>query len=341
MRQKVVTLLLGCLIFTAATVIGLSSGVQPAAGALEVVTFMLPTPPIPEYAALFVGIEKGFFRDEGFDVKIQSARSGQAVIAQVVSGNADFANTTGPNVISAFSQGITEFVSVYQGWRKFYFNLVARAGEGINTPRDLKGKVIGAFNIGGVSYLTAQAILDSAGFTWDDVTVKVVGFAMPQALKARSVDAVTAWEDMVIAMEHLGEKVKVFRGSDYLRAPADTIVVGRKMIEKSPEKILRFLRAYDKALRYAIENPDFTFEATAKFVPEFTKDLVLSKKRLDFTLTQSYQDLWTKTHGFGLHDREEWVQGQEFLYKYGGIKKKSDVSQMFTNDFVDQIRKGK
>ena len=51
--------------------------------------------PIADVAPAYLGIDKGFFRDQGLDVKLQPIEGGAAVIPAVAQGDVQFAFGTG------------------------------------------------------------------------------------------------------------------------------------------------------------------------------------------------------------------------------------------------------
>ena len=72
--------------------------------------------------------------------------------------------------------------------------VVANAASGIRTAADLKGKTIGIPGKYGTSWIQLQALLQSAGLTPDDVTIKEFpAFGQTAALQQGAVDAATGF----------------------------------------------------------------------------------------------------------------------------------------------------
>jgi NitT/TauT family transport system substrate-binding protein len=149
---------------------------------------------LPIFAPLYVADAKGYFKDEGIKLDLQSVQSGSVAVPLAANGQLDV-------VVAGFSAGLFSAIStgldikvvgsmgVSDGTTKSPTDLVS--SKGITSIAALKGKKIGA--AGGVgatgAYLLSLA-LQTAGLTVKDVTVVNLGNPdMPAALANGSIDA--------------------------------------------------------------------------------------------------------------------------------------------------------
>jgi len=127
---------------------------------------------------LFVGQERGFFREEGLEPQLVQVRATVA-IAAIVSGEVHALGSIG-SAIRAIPRGAPIKVLAV-GLRRPLFWLVTRPE--IKTFADLKGKVMGTTTLGGSQHTAGLRMLRRAGLNPDkDVTV-VLGGDVPTQLQ--------------------------------------------------------------------------------------------------------------------------------------------------------------
>lgn len=166
----------------------------------------------PGWVAWQVGIEKGWFKEEGVDVKfdwfeyvpsMEAFAAGQVDAVAVTNGDALVTGATGtPSkaiLINDYSNG----------------NDMVVAKPGIESVKDLKGKKIGV-EVGFVTHLLLLKALEANGLTEQDVTlVNVPTHETPKAFASGDVDAVVAWQP------NSGQALKAVVGSKAVFTSAD------------------------------------------------------------------------------------------------------------------------
>jgi ABC-type nitrate/sulfonate/bicarbonate transport system substrate-binding protein len=141
---------------------------------------------------VWVGIDKGYFKDCGVDAKYTVIQNITTLPAAL--GNSfDVALTVPPLLVSAAAQGlpVVEVAGATLNTRENPQTfLVARTGSGIKTVADLRGKTLGVQTITGSTHLGTKLWLARAGVPYKSVhVVQVDGPAMADQLKAGRVDA--------------------------------------------------------------------------------------------------------------------------------------------------------
>ena len=166
--------------------------VIPAAKAAELPVVRLAHAAFNEkVAALWIGVEQGFFRKHGAEVQLLYIRTGPLTIAAMTSGEIQMAYTIPAGVLSAAAGGMD--LAIFGG--------IVNKAEGdllvapsIRTAEDLKGKKVGVQSIGGGIWSQTMLALEHLGLepTRDKINVMVIGgdqSTIAQALATGTIDA--------------------------------------------------------------------------------------------------------------------------------------------------------
>jgi len=90
------------------------SGVRPAAGAEQKLSFAVPgVPPVFGSVVVYVAKEEGFFKKHGVDVDVRPFDSGAAAAQAVVAGNPDVALSPTPVIVRMISNAGVNLVGIY------------------------------------------------------------------------------------------------------------------------------------------------------------------------------------------------------------------------------------
>ncbi len=169
-------------------VAGIVVGASFLANADEV-TLALKWLPQAQFAGYYVAKEKGFYEEEGLDVTIVPAGSGEEPEDLVASGSAEFGVTWLGILLDARDQGVP-LVDIAQIFQSSGFRYIAWADLGIESPADLRGRTIEAW-LGG-NEVPFLALLRKYGLDPDsDVELQSQPFDMDAFLN-RSVAAAAA-----------------------------------------------------------------------------------------------------------------------------------------------------
>lgn len=136
-------------------------------------------------AAIFVGIDKGFFREQGLDVDVTQVNSGIDVSAGLTSGDLDASGDSPSGALyNAVRQGIEFKMVADKGSTPpghGYFAVIVRrdlAGA-IKTAADLRGRRFGltGYSIGVSNEVTMHKLLEPAGVAESDIKFQNLAFA--------------------------------------------------------------------------------------------------------------------------------------------------------------------
>jgi NitT/TauT family transport system substrate-binding protein len=272
----------------AATTLGCSSddGDKAEAGGkqLDKVTYLTAFGAVGRDAFAWVAQEKGFFRDAGFEVKIQLGAGTDPNLKALTAGQAQFGSLDMTGVMiqagkGAFT-GVRAIATVHQ---QTLVSIISLEGGGVNAPRDLEGKKIGAAT-GSVNQLLFPAYARLAGFDASKVTwVNTQPAQVPALLASGQVSAVSTFLIGKGGIEKAagGKKSVIMPYSDYLRDLfGNGIVTTTEITEKNPEMAKRFRDVMLKALKYTIDHPEEAAEIMNKAQPSADKGAATSEIKL-------------------------------------------------------------
>jgi putative hydroxymethylpyrimidine transport system substrate-binding protein len=152
------------------------------------VTLQLDWYPNPDHVGLYTGIDRGFFQSDGLHVTVRQPGDVSDPVKLVAAGRADLGISYEPELFFAQQQHIP-VVAVAAIVPTALNSIIARGGQGIVSPGDLRGKTIG---VDGSASTTAyvDTVLRAAGVDPSQVHLVTVGFNLLPALLDGKVDAI-------------------------------------------------------------------------------------------------------------------------------------------------------
>ena len=185
MRYRFLPLLLALAVAAGCGTAGAATGPH----GLREVSLQLDWYPNPDHVGLYTAIDRGFFARKGLQVSPHQPTDVSDPIKYVAAGRTDVGISYEPELFFAQQQH-APVVAVATIAPRALNSIIARGGEGIATPADLRGKTIGVDGSDSTNaYL--DTVLRHAGLDPQrDVHRVTVGFNLVPALLAHKVDAV-------------------------------------------------------------------------------------------------------------------------------------------------------
>jgi NitT/TauT family transport system substrate-binding protein len=290
-------------------------------------------------APFVVAIDKGYFKAEGLDVTIDTAGGSLEPINRVASGTYDmgFGDINSLIKFRDANPG-TPIKAVFMLYNKPAFSIVGRKSRGVNTPKDLEGKKLGAPPPDG-AYAQWPIFTQANGIDPAKVTVVSVGFPVREPMLASGeVDAITGFSfSSYINLKDRGvpaNDITVLLMADYgVNLYGNTIMVNPKFAAEKPEAVKGFIRAFLKGLKDTVANPASAVESVIKRNDVAKKEVEL--ERLQIALKENILTPEVKQNGFGgvLEDRMDKAIDQIALtYQFKNPKPKG--SEAFDSSFL-------
>ena len=303
----------------AGAVAGCGGGDGGGAKEGEPATLKVGVLPIADVAPLYVGMDKGFFKQEKLTIKPQVLQGGAEVTAAVVSGDTQIGfSATSPLLVAKsknvpvqiLTQGNQAAATQAQAWD----GLMVRKGSDIRSLEDLEGKTVAVNALKSMPELTARAFLDGKGVDVSKIEFTEVPFPeMTAAVDGGRVDAATAVEPFVSQAKGGGARSL----GSYLTGLEPKLTVGTYFsstpyIEKNADVAERFAKAMNRSLEYTAEHP----EAARKAVTGYTKIPPQAAKAMKLSLWSS--DL----------NRPSIKLVADQAQKFGFVKEKPSVDEL-------------
>jgi NitT/TauT family transport system substrate-binding protein len=281
-----------------------------------------------QFAPVYVALEKGYFRDAGFDVVLEYGNEADAV-ALVGAGEQNFAIASGEQVLLARAQGLP--VTYVAAWYQDYpVGVVSLSDKQILTPEDLEGAVVGIPGLYGASYIGFIALLNAGGLTEDDITLLSIGFNQVEALATEQVQSgVIYLANEPVVLRSQGYEVDVLRVADYLELVSNGLVTNEDTIKNNPEKVKAFISALMMGIADTIENPDEAYEISKGYI----ENLEEADRTVQGQILSESIKLW-QAEQLGFSDPAGWTNMQQVLLEMGLLSEPLELEQAFTNDLL-------
>jgi len=224
--------------------------------------------PQAQFAGYYVALDKGYFKEEGFD-SVEIIPSGGDIVPQdaLAAGDVDFAVAWVPKVLGTLESGV-ELTDIAQVFQKSGTLQVSFAGDGIDSVDDFEGKRIGSWGFGNEWEIFAAMAAEDLDAS--SVSITTQGFDM-NALLDGDVDAAQAmtyneWAQ-VLETEN-PETGELYQPDDFDVVSyedtegamlQDAIWADTAKLNDDPayaDAAVRFLKAVTKGWVFARDNPE-------------------------------------------------------------------------------------
>ena len=218
-------------------------------------------------AMFLVPAAKGYFKDAGLDVTVDSGNGSGAAVTRVASGTYDmgFADLAALMEFHANNpEAPNKPVAVMMVYNNTPASVMALKKSGIKTPADLSGKKLGApvFDAGRRAFPIFQQANNVTNVQWTAMDPPL----RETMLVRGDVDAITGFTfTSLLNIEARGvppADVTVMAYPDFgVKLYGNAIIASPKMIKENPEAIKAFLAAFAKGAKEVIADPAKAIEA--------------------------------------------------------------------------------
>jgi len=221
-------------------------------------------------SSLFVAKDQGFFEEQGLDPQIVQVRSGPIAISALAAGNANFyaAPATGAT-LGAMAGGLD---AVFIGGLINKLDGYVVVSPKIQSPLDLKGKILGIQSIGGGLWMFTMMSLDHWGLDLkrDKIQLRVIGDqpVIVQALATATIDGAFLSYTFGKMAERQGGRILADLAKVDIPYQGTGILARRSFVDQSPELVEKSLKALIKAVAFIkeAENKPAVMRTLAKWL---------------------------------------------------------------------------
>jgi len=266
---------------------------------------------IGQHPPYYLGVERGFYTDEGIDLTINEGRGSGAAVQLVAGGEDTFGIADTGAVIAGRAKGapVTVIMSLF---RTSNLGVTCRADANVQTLTDLYGKKV-AVTAGDALHQMWPGLVSVNKL--DESQISLV-FMDPAAkplsvLAGRTECLLGGVDDQAITIENQGTPVSIIRFADN---GFNTLTLGaftnQKVIDESPDLVNRFVRATVKSWQAAIADPAAAIAAAAKAKPGINEEILRAQFDASVLLLQRPDG---SDAPFGLATAEDWAETLRIL----------------------------
>lgn len=297
------------------------SGLQELEAEEQTVRIAIGYIPHIQFAPLYVGIEKGFYREEGLRLEIEYG-FGMDIFSLLSAGKIDLGLSDSDQLIIAASKG-AELRAVFQYYQKYPVTILAKADR-IKTPMDFQGKTIGTPELYGTSYIGLQLFLERYQLK-DKVKVERIGYTQIPTLLANRVDGVVCFfNNEPIQLKESGTRIVQWDVKDFSSMVGASFITSTTILIKKREVLARFVRATERAIQYTIQNQEEAYQISYPYIGK--PDAV--KGKFFQTVLRETCTLFETSGPFGSMDPNVYRDSVAILRRLGLIERDVGVERL-------------
>jgi NitT/TauT family transport system substrate-binding protein len=210
------------------------------------------------YPWLTLPIALGYWKAEGYDVKIVTTGGSLQGIQQMVAGGVDFAQVNSTGLIQANTENNVA-VRGLMGTGVIDWGIGVPQDSPVKTVADLKGKKIGIFSLGTGGMPLLKGYLRANGINPDtEVQIIATGAGAPalEAMRAGRVQALMFWGSALTGFRNAGANMRVLFDPTWRSLPDFTFATMQKTIDADPAMVEAIARGAAKATLFAQTDPE-------------------------------------------------------------------------------------
>ena len=273
-------------------------------------------------AAIYIAIEKGFFKEQGVNTEITNFDSAAKMVPAMVAGELEVSvGSASAGLFNAVAQQAPFRIVADKGQARegYGFSLLAvrkdlvDSGQ-VKTFKDLKGKKIAILAKGNIQHYLVGKMAEEVGLTINDVELSFLGAPnQVTAFETKAIDAAYAVEPWVARFTERGVAVR-FRTPDQVKGlgpvQVGVIIYSGKFINERRPVAQRWMNAYLKAAELFNKNGTKDPEIAA-ILEKYTK---VPAKVIQAAIPP-YQDPNGRPLRENLADQAQWFAGNGMQQK--------------------------
>ncbi len=206
------------------------------------------------YITFFVASEKGYFKEEGLDVKAKSFSSPGDSLLPLLAGDLDAALTTADSVITVLDKAPGQVKVVYLTDTSAGADAIV-ATKAIPDLKAIKGHSVAA-TLGQCNQLLLDKALESVGLTEKDIQLKNMNADdSGAALVAGKLDVAVTWEPWITKATGENKGHVVFSSAQTPNLILDVLAIGNKTASKKFAETRAFIKGLNRGYEFLKQHP--------------------------------------------------------------------------------------
>jgi len=286
------------------------------------------------FASHFVAAERGFFKEEGLDVKINPGGPGMDPIRLVATGADDVGLAGHEQILIAREKGLP-VVAIAEDYVRSGVGFFSLKGSGIDGPEDFIGHKVGILP-GTDKHTVYEALMAKLDIDRSKIEEVPVGFNLSLLLNG-TVEVIPGFvTNQPFVAEEKGKPVNIVDPYEYgVRPGGNVYFTSEETLRTKRSELKGFLRS---ALRGVVEAQKMGDEEVVDIVLEYNSQL---DRDAEVKIWRSTKEILLEKDpskvGYLIADK--WKHTAEISKQYGLIKEIPALERCFTNELVEEIHK--
>jgi NitT/TauT family transport system substrate-binding protein len=266
-------------------------------------------------APFLLALDRGYYEEEGLQVTMDTGQGSLEAIPRVASGTYQMGFADINSLIRFRDQNPDLAVKgVLMVYNNPAFAIIGRRSLGVEEPKDLEGRTLGAPAPDG-AFAQWAAFVDANDIDADAVTIENVGFPVREPMLAQGqVDAVTGFSfSSFINLKAAGvpqDDIAVMLMSDWgLDLYGNVVIVNPAFAEENPGAVEGFIRATIRGLKETIADTEAAVQHVLNHNDVVTAEV--ERERLEMALEDNILTDEVRERGFGDVEAERFDRAVE------------------------------
>lgn len=327
--------------FAAAATVALTAGLSAPAFAETAIKFTLDWKFEGPAAGFLLAVDKGYFKEEGLDVTIDTGNGSVEAIPRVATGTYQMGFGDINSLIKFLdedpSQKVKAAMMIYE---RPTFAVVGRKSLGVTgDPKSLEGKKLGAPPPDG-AFAQWKAFKEVAKIDDSKITVESIGFPVREPMLAKGdVDAVFGFAfSVILNLKAQGieddDIATILMAEHGLNLYGNSVLVNTDFATENPEAVKGFMKALAKGFAAAVANPQEGVDAVLKRNETLNPEIEL--ERLTMANAMNIRTPYVVENGFGGVDMARLAASIDTLKISMGLKGAVKADQVFDASFLPE-----
>ncbi len=282
--------------------------------------------------------QRGYFKEEGLDVTIDRGYGGPDTIGNVASGAYDIGFSDVNGLVEFNSRNPDHKVqSVFIVYDATLAAIITRKGNGINTPKDLEGRVIGApLTTGGRTLFPAFAKangIDESKITWETIGIQL----QDQQFAQGKFDAVASFATTsLLNLKLLGVDLNTLTVFTFFEHGLDLygscLLLRPEWAKSNPETVRKFVRATMRGMQAMLADKHAAIASLQKH--DALLDTKIEIDRLDMMIAMALKTPSVEKHGVSFVDPERMDRGLAVVANAFSVSPVPKTADVYTDAYL-------
>lgn len=282
--------------------------------------------------------QKGYFRDEGLNITIDSGEGSSAVISRIAGGSyqAGFGDI---NTLIEFNSRYPDDPQqmVYMIYNRPPLAIISLKRTGLKRPIDLEGRIIGA-PANDSAYRMFPLFAEATGIDISAIQFENIAPNLRETMLAQGrVDAIAAFPPSALPnLLNLGiseDDIEIFYYSDFgIPLYSNGLIVTKRMIEEEPEVVQGLVRATHRGLLDSINDPRAATEAL--LLRDSLINVDMEEHRMRFLIANQIITPEVEKIGLGAVDHERLAASIQVIAETLELDNTPAPEQVFDGQFL-------